>query len=172
MIIFGVFTCFSDGSEMVVVSLIIRKLETKWNLTPLKKALAGGAIFNGFLLGSLISGKIMDYKGRKFTIVLGSILFLLFGIISSIATEFYSFMSFRIGVGIGLGFVIPTTQTFITELSPKRYLGVISIMIWLGFPLGEMYMCYVSHSFSLDDVTYHHENWQIVMILAALPVKI
>jgi MFS family permease len=171
IIIFGILTCFSDGSEMVVVSLIIRKLETSWSLTPLKKALVGGSIFNGFLIGSLISGKLMDGKGRKFTLVLGSFIFLIFGLTSSFATEFYSFMIFRIGVGFGLGFVIPTTQTFLTELSPIHYRGFNSIIIWLGFPLGEMYICYISHNFPLDDKTYHQENWQIIMILAALPVK-
>lgn len=170
VIMFGILTCFSDGSEMVVVSLIMRKLETKWKLTPMKKAFIGGSIFDGFLVGALISGKLMDGKGRKFTLVFGSLIFLLFGIASSIATEFYSFMLFRIGVGLGLGFVIPTTQTFITELSPQKYRGFNSILIWLGFPLGEMYICYVSHLFPLDDLTYHQENWQLIMILAALPV--
>jgi putative MFS transporter len=171
ILLFGVLTCFSDGSEMVVVSLIMRKLETKWKLTPMKKAFIGGSIFDGFLVGALVSGKLMDGKGRKFTLVFGSLIFLIFGIASSIATEFYSFMLFRIGVGLGLGFVIPTTQTFITELSPQNYRGFNSILIWLGFPLGEMYICYISHIFPLDDTTYHQENWQLIMILAALPVR-
>lgn len=171
MIVFGILTCFSDGSEMVVVSLIIRKLETKWNLTPVKKALVGGSIFNGFLIGAILSGKLMDSKGRKFTLVLGSVIFLIFGLISSIATEFYSFMLFRIGVGIGIGFVIPTTQTFLTELSPQQFRGFNSIIIWLGFPMGEMYICYISHLFPLDDQTYHQDNWQLIMILAAVPVS-
>ena len=172
LIIFGVLTCFADGSEMVVVSLIIRRLETKWNLTPLKKAFIGGSIFSGFLVGSLASGRLMDAKGRKFTIVLGSIIFLIFGITSSIATEFYSFFLIRLGVGLGIGFVIPTMQTFMTELSPQNYRGFNSIIIWLGFPLGEMYICYVSNLFPLDDETNHLSNWQFIMILAALPVKV
>lgn len=170
VIVFGALTCFADGSEMVVVSLIMRKLETTWKLTPIKKALMGGSIFYGFLFGALFSGKIMDNKGRKFTLVVGSLLFLLFGLLSSMATEYYSFIFFRIGVGFGLGFVIPTTQTFLTELSPQKYRGFISIIIWLGFPLGEMYICYIAKSFPLDDETYQRSNWSIIMILAATPV--
>jgi fucose permease len=170
ILIFSLLICFADGSEMVVVSLIMRKLETKWSLTQIKKALIGGSIFGGFLFGALISGKIMDIKGRKPTLILGSFIFLIFGLCSAWATEFYSFMFFRIGVGLGIGFVIPTTQTFITEVSPRNMRGFNSIIVWLGFPLGEMYMCYVSNMLPLDDQTYHQENWQLIMILAALPV--
>jgi putative MFS transporter len=171
MIVFGILTCFADGSEMVVVSLIMRKLETKWALTPIKKAFIGGSIFYGFLLGALMSGKTMDKHGRKFTLVFGFLIFLIFGLASSFATEFYSFMAYRIGVGLGIGFVIPTTQTFITELAPQRFRGFISIIIWLGFPLGEMYICYVAFRFPLDDEKEHLSNWQWIMILAAVPVN-
>jgi putative MFS transporter len=170
VLIFGILTCFADGSEMVVVSLIMRRLETKWNLTPIKKASLGGSIFYGFLFGSLLSGKVMDKNGRKYTLVLGSIIFFIFGMASSFATEFYSFFAFRIGVGFGVGFLVPTMQTYLTEFSPQAYRGFISIIIWIGFPLGEMYICYISHLFPLDDQTYHQSNWKIIMFLAGIPV--
>lgn len=170
ILIFGLLTCFSDGSEMVVVSLIMRKLETKWHLTKIKKAMVGGSIFYGFLFGALLSGKIMDSKGRKFTLIVGSVIFLVFGLASAFATEFYSFMIYRIGVGFGIGFVIPTTQTFLTELSPQKFRGFNSIIIWLGFPIGEMYICYISNMFPLDDLESHDSNWKIIMCCAALPV--
>lgn len=171
VLIYGILICFSYGSEMVVVSLIIRKLETLWNLNPLKKAHLGGSIFYGFLFGSILSGSVMDKKGRKYTFVLGSIIFFIFGIFSSFAIEFYSLVLFRIGVGIGIGFLIPTTQTYLTELSPHSYRGFISIIVWVGFPLGEMYICYVGIMFPLDDKTYHQSNWKIIMLFAALPVS-
>jgi len=170
VLIFGMLICFSDGSEMVVVSLIMRKLETKWNLSPLKKAFLGGSIFYGFLIGSLYSGSLMDKKGRKYTFVIGCIIFFIFGITSSFAVEFYSFLLFRVGVGLGLGFLIPATQTYLTELTPQAYRGFISVIIWIGFPLGEMYICYIANMFPLDDISSHQGNWKIIMTLAVLPV--
>ena len=169
VIIFCLLICFADGSEMVVVSLVIRKLETKWNLKSLDKALIGSSIFYGFLIGSFFSGNIMNSKGRKYTMILGSLIVLIFGVASSFAIEVYSFFIFRTGVGFGLGLIIPTTQTFLTELAPQKLRGTISILIWLGFPLGEMYVCYISHLFPLD--INHASNWKKIMNLAALPVN-
>jgi MFS family permease len=155
---------------MVVVSLIMRKLETKLNLNPMKKAFLGRSIFYGFLIGSLYSGTLMVKKGRKYTFVVGCIIFFIFGFVSFFAIEFYPFLLFRVGVGLGMGFLIPATQTYLTELSPQSCRGFISVIIWVGFPLGEMYICYVANMFPLDVRTYHQSNWKIIMTLAALPV--
>ena len=112
----------------------------------------------------------MDNHGRKYTLVLGSLLFLFFGMASAFSIEFYSFVIFRMGVGLGLGFVIPATQTLLTEFSPEKLRGFISIIIWLGFPIGELYICYISTIFPLDDKETHRVNWQLIMMFAALPV--
>ncbi len=170
LIIIGLIFCFADGSEMVVVSLIMRKLEKYWHLTPLKKAFMGGSIFYGFLVGALISGKLMDNKGRKYTFVLGSIIFFIFGFLSAFSSDFNSFIIFRIGVGFGIGFTIPTAQAFITEMSPKQYRGFCSVIIWLGFPLGEIYICTIAKMFPLDNELLHNSNWTILMLLAGFPV--
>ena len=172
LIILGLIFCFADGAEMVVVSLIMRKLEKFWHLTPLAKAFMGGSIFYGFLFGALISGKLMDSKGRKFTFVLGSIIFFIFGFSSAFTVEFNSFILFRIGVGFGIGFIIPTVQAFITEMSPLSYRGFSSVIIWLGFPLGEIYICLIAKMFPLDDKQLHNSNWTILMLLASFPVYI
>lgn len=171
LIILGLIFCFADGSEMVVVSLIMRKLEKFWHLTPLKKAFMGGSIFYGFLIGALISGKLMDNKGRKFTFVLGSLIFFFFGFFSCFSNDFNSFIIYRIGVGFGIGFIIPTAQAFITELSPLKYRGFCSVIIWLGFPLGEIYICIIAKMFPLDDQVLHNSNWTILMLLAGFPVN-
>ena len=170
LILLGLIFCFADGAEMVVVSLIMRKLEKFWHLTPLAKAFMGGSIFYGFLFGALISGKLMDSKGRKFTFVLGSIIFFIFGFSSSFTLEFNSFILFRIGVGFGIGFIIPTVQAIITEMSPLNYRGFSSVIIWLGFPLGEIYICLIAKKFPLDDKQLHNSNWTILMLLATFPV--
>jgi len=170
ILILGFLSCFIDGSEMVVVSLIMRKLEKIWLLTPIKKATIGGCIFYGFLIGGLVSGRVMEHKGRKFSLTLGSFIFLICGIVSSFMINFYSFIFFRIGVGIGIGFIITAIQTFITEISSVEYRGFNSIIIWLGFPFGELYMCWVTSIFPLDHLTFHEANWKIIMVLAAIPV--
>ena len=112
----------------------------------------------------------MDYKGRKFALSVGSLVFLICGIFSSFMTNFYTFIFFRIGVGVGIGFIISTIQTFITEISNLEHRGHNSIIIWLGFPLGELYMCWIASIFPLDDITFHEANWKIIMVLAAIPI--
>ena len=99
-----------------------------------------------------------------------SIIFFIFGFSSSFTLEFNSFILFRIGVGFGIGFIIPTVQAIITEMSPLNYRGFSSVIIWLGFPLGEIYICLIAKKFPLDDKQLHDSNWTILMLLATFPV--
>ena len=73
---------------MIIVSLIIRKLETKWNLNPIKKAFLGGSEFYGFFIGSLYSGTFIDKKGRKYTFIIECVIFFIFVFDSSFSIEF------------------------------------------------------------------------------------
>ena len=172
ILLLGLFMCFSYGSEIVVISLITRRLEKTWHLNDIKKASLGGALFYGFLFGALFSGNLMSKKGRKFCFNLGSWLFLFFGISSAFSNEFYSFMFYRIGVGIGLGLIIPTTLTFITEMSPSYYRGYISNIIWIGYSMGELFMCYIAKIFPLDNKFSQQLNWSLVIIFASTPILI
>ena len=172
IILFGLFMTFSYGAEIVVVSLITRKLEKIWHLTDMKKASLGGALFYGFLLGALFSGNLMNSKGRKFCFTIGGWLFIFFGISSAFSNEFYSFMFYRTGVGVGLGLMIPTTLTFITEMSPSKYRGFNCNIIWLGYSMGELFICFIAKYFPLDNKFSQQSNWTIVIIFASLPILI
>lgn len=170
LILFGILISFSYGSEIVVVSLITRKLEKIWHLSDMKKAFLGGSLFYGFLLSSLISGDIMNSKGRRFCLNFGCWLFLIFGILSSSSYDFYSFMFYRIGVGFSLGLMIPAIITFISEMSPSNYRGFCMNLIWFGFPLGELYICLIAKMFPLDNKFSQDRNWTNCLIFAAIPV--
>lgn len=170
IILLGIFMCFSYGAEIVVVSLITRKLEKIWHLTDMKKASLGGALFYGFFFGALISGNLMNSKGRKFCFVLGSWIFLFFGISSAFSNEFYSFMFYRVGVGLGIGLIIPTTLTFLTEMSPSKFRGFNSNIIWIGLPMGELFMCYIAKLFPLDNKFSQQSNWTFIILFASVPI--
>lgn len=172
ILLFGLFIAFSYGSEIVVVSLITRKLEKIWHLSDFKKASLGGSLFYGYLFSALISGKIMSQKGRKFCFTLGSWVFLFFGLFSSMSEEFYSFMFYRIGVGVGLGLVVPSTMTFISEMSPSFLRGFCMNIIWIGYPLGELYICLIAKFFPLDNKFSQDSNWNNTIFYASLPIII
>jgi SP family arabinose:H+ symporter-like MFS transporter len=172
IILFGIFIAFSYGSEIVVISLITRKLEKIWHLSDLKKASLGGSLFYGYLFSSLISGMIMNVKGRKFCFSTGSWVFLFFGLLSSMSDEFYSFMFYRIGVGFGLGLMIPSTMTFISEMSPSKWRGFCMNIIWIGFPLGELFICLIAKCFPLDNKFSQDSNWTNVIFFASIPIMV
>lgn len=172
ILLFSIFVTFSYGAEIVVMSLITRRLERIWHLNSMKKAALGGSLFYGFFIGAIFSGSLMNSKGRKFCFIIGSWLFLFFGISSAFSNEFYSFMFYRTGVGIGIGIVIPTVVTYITEMSISKYRGFIGNIIWIGYSLGELYICFIAKYFPLDNKILEQSNWTIILIFASIPILI
>jgi MFS family permease len=148
----------------------MHRFEVIWKLSPFKKAILGSSVFIGFALGALSVGTIMDKKGRKYTFSIGCFLFLIFGVASSFATEYIPFLFLRVLVGFSIGILIPTNQAFLTENVPSNLRGFCSILIWLGFSMGEMYICFVASFYPLDDLSQHHYNWSYIVLFAALPI--
>ena len=83
--LYTIFALFllADGAEMIVVSLLITKLTTLWDLSIGQKGFLGSAVFVGFFLGAIIAGKISDTKGRKPTYIIGSLLVFIFSTVSA-----------------------------------------------------------------------------------------
>lgn len=156
-----------DGSEMMVLSLLMKKLTNEFELTSFEKGSLGSSIFIGFASGSLFSGYISDKKGRRPAYLLGSTLVMIFALLSAFAQGFFSFVILRMICGFGIGVAIPALFALATEITPKEYRAAVLNNVWSIFPIGAAFVIIITKF--LIDV---QNGWRYILFFASLPCAI
>ena len=95
---------------------------------------AGGLI--GFMTASMIMGPVADRWGRKWPVVVSTLMFATFATLTGRATSFNEIVIFRVLTGLGLGGAMPNAVALTTEYAPKRLQRVFVATLFCGMPLG------------------------------------
>jgi len=90
----------------------------------------------GLMCGAGVLGPVADRWGRKWTIVLSTLVFGLFSFLTAYTTSFNELLLFRFLTGIGLGGAMPNVVALTAEYSPKRLQAIFVSMLFTGMPLG------------------------------------
>lgn len=90
----------------------------------------------GLMIAAMASGPIADRWGRKWTVVLSTITFALFALLTARVTTFNQLLILRFLTGLGLGGALPNVVSLATEYSPRRYQTVFVSVLFAGMPLG------------------------------------
>ena len=98
------------------------------------------------LVGSIVAGRISDYIGRRYTIFLASILFMLGAILMGYSPSFTIIMIGRCTIGIGAGFALLIAPVYTTEISSPSTRGFISSLPDLSLSFGIL-LGYISNYF-------------------------
>ncbi len=121
-----------------------------------------GIVLGAFALGVLIirpfSGYITDEKGRKISLVVGVIFFLLAPLFYLVSTDFLYLIVIRFFHGLGLSFYTTAFPAYITDASDasKRgeILGHMATSTTLSFTLGPLVGMTVFSSFGFTSLIY------------------
>ncbi|KAL2348504.1 hypothetical protein Fmac_002504 [Flemingia macrophylla] len=118
------------------------------------------------LVGSLIAGRTADYIGRRWTIILASILFMVGSILMGYGPNFTLLMAGRCVAGIGVGFALLIAPVYSAEISPAKSRGFLSslpeLCIGIGILLGYI-INYFLGKLSLK------LGWRLMLGIAAVP---
>eukprot|EP00049_Salpingoeca_infusionum_P027077 m.30163 g.30163 ORF g.30163 m.30163 type:complete len:568 (-) comp9254_c0_seq1:137-1840(-) len=127
----------ADAVELLGMSFVITSLaECDLDLTPTRKGWVTSGMFIGMMFGGWIWGSFADKIGRRTTLIVALLFNVIFGMGSSLATNFHSFLFFRIMSGSGVGGGIPIVFTYMTEFLPNTgrgaYLNAVAAFWMVG----------------------------------------
>ncbi|PBC65916.1 MFS transporter [Streptomyces sp. Tue6028] len=110
-----------DGLDMFIYgSVLPHMLETKaLGIDPGKAGDVGSYATFGMLIGALSSGTVSDWAGRKKTIIASTAVFSLASAVCAAAGSLGVFSLGRFLAGLGLGGLLPSAITLVSEYAPR-----------------------------------------------------
>jgi MFS transporter, AAHS family, 4-hydroxybenzoate transporter len=127
---------FVDGFDTQAVSYIVPALAKDWQLP--REVL--GTIFSGALVGLMVGylaiAPLSARFGHKRMMLLSSVLFAVFTLLTVFATNVTELIGLRFLTGIGLGTAAPSAVALTSEFAPKRLRATFVLLVYCGFSLG------------------------------------
>lgn len=111
------------GYDTAVISGAIGFLQAHFDLSAAYIGWAASSALVGCIIGVAIAGTISDALGRKKTLILSAVLFLVSAIGSALPETFTQFIIFRIIGGMGVGAASIAAPMYIAEISPAAVRG-------------------------------------------------
>ena len=90
-----------------------------------QKSLIVSILSAGTFFGALMAGDLADFTGRRTTVILGCIIFIVGVILQTASTTYGLLVAGRLVAGFGIGFVSAIIILYMSEIAPKKVRGAI-----------------------------------------------
>ena len=117
---------FMFGYDSGVINGTQNGLEAAFALGRLGIGVNVGAILVGSSIGAFIAGRLSDLIGRRGTMMLAAVLFLVSALLAGAAGSSAIFIIARIIGGLGVGAASVTSPVYISEMTPANLRGRLS----------------------------------------------
>ncbi|CAG8496696.1 1389_t:CDS:10 [Paraglomus brasilianum] len=155
---------FLFGYDTGVISSAMLLIEKDFVMTAFEKGMIVGGTTMGAFFGGLGAGYISDTSGRRFTLVLASVIFVLGAIILAFCNSYGALMLGRIIVGLGVGLASMVVPLYISEISPRYSRGRLVTVNVLMITGGQVIAYFVGVAY-VDAP----DGWRWMFGLSALP---
>lgn len=160
---------FLFGFDTAVISGADKPIQALWNTSPLFHGMfIMSAALWGTVIGALTGNYPCDKYGRKLTLVLIGILYLVSAIGSALATAPYFFAILRFVGGLGVGISSIVVPAYISEIAPATHRGRLVAIYQFQIVFGIL-IAFLSNYFisGISDV-----DWRIMLGVEAVPAII
>ena len=125
-----------DGYDNAAINYAAPVIAQQWGVpVPAFGPVFGAGLF-GLMLGALGSGLLADRFGRKRVIVVSTLIFSFFALVTTQAQTIEQLYVLRFLTGIGVGGLMPNSIALTAEYAPRRIRATVIAVMFLGFPLG------------------------------------
>jgi putative MFS transporter len=152
-----------SGIQMSVMMFIGPYLREEWNLRPFQTGLLSVIVPLGAIHGAIFCGMMSDRWGRRLTVLYVVLWSCLFGVLSSLATGYWTLLPLQFCVGFGAGGIMPTDCSILMEYVTKEQRGSFVNLINVYYIFGAMIECILSW------ILLDYANWRLLMLLSSIP---
>jgi AAHS family 4-hydroxybenzoate transporter-like MFS transporter len=125
-----------DGFDNAAINYTAPVIAPQWGVpVPSFGPVFGAGLF-GLMLGALGSGPLADRFGRKRVILVSTLIFSFFALLTTQAQSIEQLYVLRFLTGIGVGGLMPNSIALTAEYAPRRIRATVIAVMFLGFPLG------------------------------------
>ncbi|XP_050226966.1 probable polyol transporter 3 [Mercurialis annua] len=118
------------------------------------------------LVGSLLAGRTSDYIGRRYTIVVACIIFMVGSVLMGYGPNYAVLLTGRCIAGLGVGFALMIAPVYSAELSSPTSRGFLTSLPEIGISIGIL-LGYISNVI-FGRLTLKL-GWRLMLGLAAIP---
>ncbi len=145
------------GYDTAVISGTIGNLAQYFHLNPVETGWAISSALVGCLIGAFFSDYFSNRFGRKTTMIITAILFILNSIGTALPNSFTMFVIFRIVGGIGVGIASMVVPMYIAEIAPPKSRGALVGNYQLAIVIGIVVVYFVNYFIALQG----DANWNL-----------
>lgn len=157
-----------DGYDLViygaVVSTFLDDPSQLGEVTPAVAGTLGSYALIGMMIGALLAGAVGDTIGRRKIMLVSYAWFSIGMFVTALMSSTTTFGVWRFITGLGLGGLIATTGTLVTEVAPPGKKNLCSAIGYSGVPLGGLLGALLAILF-LDSI-----GWRGLFMIGALPL--
>jgi SP family arabinose:H+ symporter-like MFS transporter len=156
---------FLFGFDTVVISGAEQKIQSLWNLSAGMQGFAVASALYGTVLGSLLGCWPTDFFGRKKTLLMIGVLYLISAVGCAFSPNVYVLIAARVIGGLGIGISTVAAPLYISEIAPPAFRGRLAGMFQFNIVFGIL-VAYLSNEL-LSGIG---ENaWRWMLGVAAFP---
>lgn len=154
------------GYDIGVIAGALPFIQQAIPLTHWQLGLIVGAVLGGGLVGTLITGPLADWLGRRITIALSAALFLIGILCITVAHSYHSLLYARLLLGVAIGVVAVAVPLYVSEIAPPDARGkqVTYFQMYLSFGIVLAYL--------VDLLLTPSGNWHGMFLVVLMPASV
>ena len=156
---------FLFGFDTAVISGAEQAIQQYWALSPFEHGLTVSIALIGTILGALTGSIPSEKLGRKKTLIIIAVIYLLASVGTAFATNWYIFLFFRFLGGIGVGASSVTAPVYISEISPAKSRGRLVALFQFNIVFGIL-VSYLSNYLIGQDGEH---SWRLMLGVQVIP---
>jgi MFS transporter, SP family, galactose:H+ symporter len=164
--ILGAFNGLLFGYDTGIISGALLFIRAQFNLSPTAQEVVTSGVLIGAVVGAAASGYLSDTWGRRKTILVTAIIFIVGVLGAAFAPSIPMLVGARIVIGLGIGIASLICPLCISEVAPPKIRGALVSLNQLAITSGILISYLINFAFAAT------QNWRWMFGLGVIPAVI